>query len=119
MLASLSKVQVASPYSLNVFKAFMVVLYFALSIYFTLSVYSLYMIIKIQKKSVTTFLDHDFEGAGKMQKRSFYNEINLQALVHFTTPWKRRSPKLPPHTGWLMIPDILLHDLLLGRRQCR
>ena len=63
-----SKVQVASPYSLNVFKAFMVVLYFALSIYFTLSVYSLYMIIKIQKKSVTTFLDHDFEGAGMMQK---------------------------------------------------
>ena len=59
------QVQVASPTSLSVFKAFLVVLFFALSIYFILSVYSLYMILKIQKKSVTTFLDQEFEQGSK------------------------------------------------------
>ena len=59
------QVQVASPTSLSVFKAFLVVLFFALSIYFILSVYSLYMILKIQKKSVTTFLDHEFQQGSK------------------------------------------------------
>ena len=61
----LLQVQVASPTSLSVFKAFLVVLFFALSIYFILSVYSLYMILKIQKKSVTTFLDQEFEQGSK------------------------------------------------------
>ena len=59
------QVQVASPTSLSVFKAFLVVLFFALSVYFILSVYSLYMILKIQKKSVTTFLDHEFQQGSK------------------------------------------------------
>ena len=43
-----------------------VVLFFALSVYFILSVYSLYMILKIQKKSVTTFLDHEFQQGSKI-----------------------------------------------------
>ena len=67
LLHVLLQVKVASPTSLSVFKAFLVVLYFALSIYFILSVYSLYMILKIQKKSVTTFLDQEFEQGSKCQ----------------------------------------------------
>jgi len=73
-------VQVASPTSLSVFKAFLVVLFFALSIYFILSVYSLYMILKIQKKSVTTFLDQEFE-----QGSSFYHTLEDE------------EPHMPPY----------------------
>jgi len=73
-------VKVASPTSLSVFKAFLVVLYFALSIYFILSVYSLYMILKIQKKSVTTFLDQEFE-----QGSSFYHTLEDE------------EPHMPPY----------------------
>jgi ABC-type Fe3+-siderophore transport system permease subunit len=73
-------VQVASPTSLSVFKAFLVVLFFALSVYFILSVYSLYMILKIQKKSVTTFLDHEFQ-----QGSSFYHTLEDE------------EPHMPPY----------------------
>jgi len=65
-------VQVASPASLSLFKAFLVVIFFALSIYFILSVYSFYMILRIQKKSVTSFLDHEFEGG----VGSFYHTLD-------------------------------------------
>ena len=36
-------------------------IYFGLSAYFILCVHSLHMIIKIQKKSVVRFLEHEFE----------------------------------------------------------
>jgi len=66
-------IRVASPASISVLKAFLVVFYFAISIYFILSVYSYYMIIKIQKKNITHFLDHDFQsGPGE---GSFYRPL--------------------------------------------
>lgn len=54
-------VRVASSSSISIVRVFLVGLYFSLSIYFILSVHSLYIIIKIQKKNVTTFLDQEFE----------------------------------------------------------
>jgi len=56
-------VRVSSSSSISILKVFLVGLYFSLSIYFILSVHSLYIIIKIQKKNVTTFLDHEFESS--------------------------------------------------------
>ena len=73
----------ASPTSLSVFKAFLVVLFFALSVYFILSVYSLYMILKIQKKSVTTFLDHEFQQGSKCQQDSIAVSVFVVILVEF------------------------------------
>jgi len=57
------QVRVSSSSSISILKVFLVGLYFSLSIYFILSVHSLYIIIKIQKKNVTTFLDHEFESS--------------------------------------------------------
>jgi len=54
-------VRVASTSSISIFKVFLVVVYFSLSIYFILSVHSLYIIMKIQKKNASTFLDQEFE----------------------------------------------------------
>ena len=73
----------ASPTSLSVFKAFLVVLFFALSVYFILSVYSLYMILKIQKKSVTTFLDHEFQQGSKCHQDSIAVSVFVVILVEF------------------------------------
>ena len=42
-------------------QAVSMLLYLGLSIYFILSVYSYYIIIRIQKRSVIQFLDHEFE----------------------------------------------------------
>merc|ERR1712227_169906 len=47
--------------SISSLKAVSLTIYFGLSVYFILCVYSLHMIIKIQKKSVVRFLEHDFE----------------------------------------------------------
>ena len=54
-------IKIASPGTLTVLKAFTLVIYIAVSVYFILCVYSLYLIFKIQKKSVIRFLDHEFE----------------------------------------------------------
>ena len=63
--------------------------YFATSTYFILSVYSLYMIIKIQKKSVTHFLDHEFQGG----EGSYYRPLeNGQEQI---PPF--REKKVPMH----------------------
>eukprot|EP00090_Calanus_glacialis_P022661 TRINITY_DN34944_c0_g1_i1.p1 TRINITY_DN34944_c0_g1~~TRINITY_DN34944_c0_g1_i1.p1 ORF type:complete len:243 (-),score=68.05 TRINITY_DN34944_c0_g1_i1:44-772(-) len=84
-------IRVASPASISVLKAFLVVFYFAISIYFILSVYSFYMIIKIQKKSVTHFLDHEFQGAAG--EGSFYRplEDSQEQIPPF------REKKVPMH----------------------
>ena len=42
-------------------QAVSMLLYLGLSIYFILSVYSYYIIIRIQRRSVIQFLDHEFE----------------------------------------------------------
>ena len=44
-------------------QAVSMLLYLGLSIYFILSVYSYYIIIRIQKRSVIQFLDHEFEAS--------------------------------------------------------
>eukprot|EP00091_Calanus_sinicus_P001370 TRINITY_DN11364_c0_g1_i1.p1 TRINITY_DN11364_c0_g1~~TRINITY_DN11364_c0_g1_i1.p1 ORF type:complete len:120 (-),score=37.55 TRINITY_DN11364_c0_g1_i1:54-389(-) len=72
-------------------QAFLVVIYFSISIYFILSVYSFYMIIKIQKKSVTHFLDHEFQGGAG--EESFYRplEDSQEQIPPF------REKKVPMH----------------------
>ena len=48
-------------------------IYFGLSVYFILCVHSLHMIIKIQKKSVVRFLEHEFEATeGKRSTSTFW-----------------------------------------------
>merc|ERR1712241_793730 len=54
-------VKVANPGYISVMKAVTMLLYLGVSIYFILSVYSYYIIIRIQKRSVIQFLDHEFE----------------------------------------------------------
>jgi hypothetical protein len=75
-------IRVASPASISVLKAFLVVFYFAISIYFILSVYSYYMIVKIQKKNITHFLDHDF--------------LSGQAEGSFYRPLENTQDQIPP-----------------------
>jgi len=80
-------VQVASPSTLSVFKAFLVVMFFALSVYFILSVYSLYIILKIQKKNVVSFLDHEFEaGNGSIYHTLEEDEPQLPPYREKTVP---------------------------------
>jgi len=47
--------------SISSLKTVSLSIYFGLSVYFILCVHSLHMIIKIQKKSVVRFLEHEFE----------------------------------------------------------
>jgi len=78
-------VQVASPQSISVLKSFLVVCFFGITVYFILSVYSLYMIIKIQKRSVTHFLDHEFQS----NEGSYYRPLgNGQEQ---TLPWREKK----------------------------
>merc|ERR1711874_472647 len=49
------------PTSASAFKTTMIFFYFLICVYTILSVYSLHMIIKIQKRSVIRFLDHEFQ----------------------------------------------------------
>jgi len=55
-------VHLSTPDNTSIFKAFLMAVFLTLSAYFIISVYSFFVILKIQKKSVTTFLEHEFEG---------------------------------------------------------
>ena len=58
-------------------QAVSLLIYFGLSVYFILCVHSLHMIIKIQKKSVVRFLEHEFEAT---EGKHFWIWMNIEQL---------------------------------------
>lgn len=75
-------VKVASPSSISVGKVFAAVIYFAIASYFILSVYSYYQILKIRKRKVTTFLDHEFQGG----EGSWYHTLEEEGMEDASLP---------------------------------
>jgi len=89
---------VASPGSVSVLKIFGAVTYFAIATYFILSVFSYHQILRIKKRKVTSFLDHEFQGGVGANYHSLeedgnsahmYRDIPTTTVSH---PWGRPAP---------------------------
>lgn len=72
--------RMSSPHPLPFLKIFAAMIYFSISSYFTLSVYSYYQIIKIKKRKVITFLDHEFQGG----EGSWYHALQEEPVPPYT-----------------------------------
>jgi len=86
-------VKIATPGAISVVKAFCIVIYFSLAIYFVLCVYSYYTILKIQKRSVVRFLEHEFEA----NDGGFYRPFDMNTRPGPQKPWKERTVPMNSH----------------------
>jgi len=86
-------VKIATPGAISVPKAFCIVIYFSLAIYFVLCVFSYLTILKIQKRSVVRFLDHEFEA----NDGGFYRPLDMNVRPGPQKPWKERTVPMSGH----------------------
>jgi len=85
--------------SISSLKAISLTVYFGLSVYFILCVHSLHVIIKIQKKSIVRFLEHDFEATEVGYYRPLDNGNGPAAEnpgFRDSSPWTEKTAPMTP-----------------------